>query len=281
MLFQVLGYSPAGMTGNKHILLWQMPRPKRGASLSSETKPSRRLGAGRRVGYSWVMRLLLNEITDRKTNAAQTVYMWTFFLKKRLTSQRKQNSDCQREGRRNGGIDQRAHIFSWRKCVSSEDLIYSVMTGVDDCSPESFCACIFLFSPQRKGTELTIWSDECVHYLDLGHQSHKEYVYHIGMLCTLHTHKSILFLNKVGGKAKRQNLRRVLVPYTQEIFSHCSSWRERFQVSEQMKSQKKQFWRRECDREMKEAEWIEMNRTQGAHAGNGSGRKAGKWLHWK
>ena len=117
------------------------------------------------------------------------------------------------------------------------------MTGVDNCLLESFWVCIFLFSPQKKGTELTIWSDGCVHYLDLGHQFHKVYVYQIVLLCTLHTHNSILFLNKVGGEKQRGRiwdvflyliLRKysVIVPAEEKGFRFLKRWKTRKNSSE-------------------------------------------------
>ena len=115
MLFQVLSYS-AGMTGNKHILLWQMPRPWERASLSSGTKPSRRLGAGRRAGCGWVMRLLCQwNKPDREKHMLHTPCMCE--LKKKGWLHRENRMVIARgRGGGMGGVDQRAHSFNWRKC---------------------------------------------------------------------------------------------------------------------------------------------------------------------
>ena len=127
------------------------------------------------------------------------------------------------------------------------------MTGVDNCLLESFWVCIFLFSPQKKGTELIIWSDGCVHYLDLGHQFHKVYVYQIVLLCTLHTYNSILFLNKVGGKSKEAEF---------ETCS-CTLYSGNIQSLFQLKRKVSGFWKDEKPEKtvLKEGVWSGNERS--------------------
>ena len=113
---------------------------------------------------------------------------------------------------------------------------------------------------------LTMWGDGYVNYLDLVNHS-TMYMYIKLSHCTLSTY-TITFVNYFSITLVEGRGRVWEVFLYLELRKHsiivCSSWRGRFQVSTKKKARKK-FWSRECDRGVKEAEWIEMNRTEGTY----------------
>lgn len=102
MLFQVLSYS-AGMTEISTFSSGRCQGPERGHHWVLEPtfqKARCRQESGMQMSNETS---LLNEICQTEKNICCTYHVYVNSKKKkRLNSQRKQNGDCQREGRRNG-----------------------------------------------------------------------------------------------------------------------------------------------------------------------------------